>query len=186
MEVYAICCLLQTSSSDSAWAGVFARSAMSSVQSASVIVWTGYLLLIAFCCVKTFSFIKSINIRRYGAKISPCRTPATMSKKLLSQSGERTFLPCFYGASLWLWRFLWEDHRLEVFASSSRCVWSQMPLRNLQIRMLPRGFFGGSLKLVDKFTYLGSSVSSMQKDVNTWLAKAWTPNDRLSVIWKSD
>ena len=29
-----------------------------------------------------------------------------------------------------------------------------------------------SLKLVDKFTYLGSSVSSTETDINTWLAKA--------------
>ena len=43
-----------------------------------------------------------------------------------------------------------------------------------------------SLKLVDKFTYLGSSVSSTENDVNTQLAKAWTVIDRLSVIWKSD
>ena len=43
-----------------------------------------------------------------------------------------------------------------------------------------------SLKLVDKFTYLGSSVSSTEKDVDTRLAKVWTANDRLSVIWKSD
>ena len=43
-----------------------------------------------------------------------------------------------------------------------------------------------SLKLVDKFTYLGSSVSSTETDINTWLAKAWTAIDRLSVIWKSD
>ena len=43
-----------------------------------------------------------------------------------------------------------------------------------------------SLKLVDKFTYLGSSVSSTEKDIDTWLAKAWTAIDRLSVIWKSD
>ena len=43
-----------------------------------------------------------------------------------------------------------------------------------------------SLKLVDKFTYFGSSVSSTEKDVNTRLAKAWTATDRLSVIWKSD
>ena len=33
---------------------------------------------------------------------------------------------------------------------------------------------GGALKLVDKFTYLGSSVSSAKKDINTQLAKAWT------------
>ena len=43
-----------------------------------------------------------------------------------------------------------------------------------------------SLKLVDKFTYLGSSVSSTEKDINTRLTKAWTAIDRLSVIWKSD
>ena len=42
------------------------------------------------------------------------------------------------------------------------------------------------LKLVDKFTYLGSSVSSTEKDINTWLTKAWTAIDRLSIIWKSD
>ena len=45
---------------------------------------------------------------------------------------------------------------------------------------------GSSLKLVDKFTYLKSSVSSNERDINTRLAKAWTANDRLSVIWKSD
>ena len=45
---------------------------------------------------------------------------------------------------------------------------------------------GSSLKLVDKFTYLGSSVSSTKKDIDTRLAKAWTAIDRLSVIWKSD
>ena len=45
---------------------------------------------------------------------------------------------------------------------------------------------GNSLKLVDKFTYLGSSVSSTEKNINTRLTKAWTAIDRLSVIWKSD
>ena len=42
------------------------------------------------------------------------------------------------------------------------------------------------LKLVDKFTYLGSSVSSTETDINTWLAKAWIAFNWLSVIWKSD
>ena len=46
--------------------------------------------------------------------------------------------------------------------------------------------YGSSLKLVDKFTYLGSSVPSTEKDIKTRLAKAWTAIDRLSVIWKSD
>ena len=42
------------------------------------------------------------------------------------------------------------------------------------------------LKLVEKFTYLGSSVSSTEKDINTRLAKAWTAIDQLLVLWKSD
>ena len=45
---------------------------------------------------------------------------------------------------------------------------------------------GSSLKLVDKFTYLGSSVSSTETDINPRLTKAWTAINRLSVIWKSD
>ena len=43
---------------------------------------------------------------------------------------------------------------------------------------------GTSLKLVDKFTYLGNSVSSTEKDIDTRLTKAWTAIDRLSIIWK--
>ena len=42
------------------------------------------------------------------------------------------------------------------------------------------------LKLVDKFTYLGSSVSSAEKDINTGLTKVWTAINKLSIIWKSD
>ena len=45
---------------------------------------------------------------------------------------------------------------------------------------------GTSLKRVDKFTYLGSSVSSTEKDIDTQLTKAWTAIDKLSIIWKSD
>ena len=41
---------------------------------------------------------------------------------------------------------------------------------------------GTPLKLVDKFTYLGSSVLS----IDTQLTKAWTAINRLSIIWKSD
>ena len=45
---------------------------------------------------------------------------------------------------------------------------------------------GSSLKRGDKFTYLGSSVSSTKTNINTRLAKAWIAIDRLSIIWKSD
>ena len=46
--------------------------------------------------------------------------------------------------------------------------------------------YGTSLKLVDKFTYLGSSISSTEKDIDTRLTKAWTAIDRLLIKWKSD
>ena len=45
---------------------------------------------------------------------------------------------------------------------------------------------GSSLKLVDKFIYLGSSIASTEKDIETRLTKAWTAIDELSIIWKSD
>ena len=45
---------------------------------------------------------------------------------------------------------------------------------------------GTPLKLVDHFPYLGSSVSSTEKDIDMRLTKAWTAIDRLSIIWKSD
>ena len=35
-------------------------------------------------------------------------------------------------------------------------------------------------------TYLGSSVESTEKDIETRLTKAWTAINRLSIIWKSD
>ena len=43
-----------------------------------------------------------------------------------------------------------------------------------------------SLKLVNNFTYRGSSVSSTETDINMWLTKEWIPIDWLSAIWKSD
>ena len=43
-----------------------------------------------------------------------------------------------------------------------------------------------SLKQVDKFTYLGSSVSSTEKDIDTRLTKVLAAIDKLSIIWKLD
>ena len=45
---------------------------------------------------------------------------------------------------------------------------------------------GGPLKLVDKFTYLGSSISSTENDINMQLTKAWAAINRISVMRKSD
>ena len=41
---------------------------------------------------------------------------------------------------------------------------------------------GTPLKLVDEFTYIGSRVSSTEKDIDTRHTKAWTAIDRLSII----
>ena len=46
--------------------------------------------------------------------------------------------------------------------------------------------YGSSQKLSDKFTYQGSSDSSTETDINTWLTKARTNIYRPSDIWKSD
>ena len=45
---------------------------------------------------------------------------------------------------------------------------------------------GTSRKLVDKFTYLRSSVSSTEKNIDTRLTKAWTAIAWQSIKWKSD
>ena len=37
-----------------------------------------------------------------------------------------------------------------------------------------------------KFPYLGSSISSTEKDIGMRLTKAWTTIDKLTIIWKSD
>ena len=44
----------------------------------------------------------------------------------------------------------------------------------------------GSLKLEDKFTYLRSSVSLIENDINVQLVKAWSAINSLLNIWKSD
>ncbi len=46
----------------SAWAGVFARSAMSSAELASVMVFAEYLILLSFVGLKPFSLILSLDV----------------------------------------------------------------------------------------------------------------------------
>ena len=61
-------------------------------------------------------------MNRYGPNVSPCRKPAPISMKSVSQSGELAFTFVLDRASLWLRQFLWGNHRLEVFALSSFCI----------------------------------------------------------------
>ena len=42
------------------------------------------------------------------------------------------------------------------------------------------------VKLVDKFTYLSSNISSTESDITKWTDKVWTAIDSLSTNWKSD
>ena len=44
---------------------------------------------------------------------------------------------------------------------------------------------GTTLKEVEHFTYLGSNISSTEKDVMIRIAKAWSTLNRLRTIWKS-
>ena len=45
---------------------------------------------------------------------------------------------------------------------------------------------GRPLKLIDRFTYLGSNISSIENDVNIRLVKAWNAIDCFLIIYKSD
>ena len=69
------------------------------MQSAFVIVSVRYCLLLIFLSVKPFPFIRSIDvcsmlsrqiINIYDANVFPCKTLATMSRKLVSPWGEWT------------------------------------------------------------------------------------------------
>ena len=87
------------------------------------------------------------------------------------------------------WRF-WQIHLLKP--KPCYILWKE-PLQALASMSMhtKRNIYnstlnGSSLKLVDKFAYFGSSVSSIKTDINTRLAKVWAAYDWLSVILKSD
>ncbi|XP_066915257.1 uncharacterized protein [Clytia hemisphaerica] len=45
---------------------------------------------------------------------------------------------------------------------------------------------GNPLKNVDSFVYLGSEISSTEKDIKIRIAKAWSALNKMQVIWKSN
>ena len=113
--------------------------------------------------------------------MSPCSTPATMSKYSVSLSGERTFTLVFadYADGIALLANTPEQaetllHSLEratagiglhvnAHKTEYMCYNQTGDISTLD---------GTSLKLVDKFTYLGNSLSSTKKDIDTRLTKA--------------
>ena len=72
-----------------------------------------------------------------------------------------------------------------------RLQWLSMHTKRNICAIIKRGggistLDGIPLKLVDTFTYLGSSVASTEKDIDTRLTEVWTAINRLLIIWKSD
>ena len=165
-------------------------------------------------------------IKRYGASVPPCSTPATMSKYSVSPSGDLFIIRLDYvlrtsinkirenGFELRKKRSRWYPaktitdanyaDRIAILANTPNQA--ETLLHSLEQAAAGIGLHvnahkteyiccnqrGGiftlgrtSLKLVDKFTYQGSSVSSTEKDIDTRLTKAWTAIDRLSIIWRS-
>ena len=61
-------------------------------------------------------------IKRYGASVSPCSTPATMSKYSVSPSGDRTFTLVFLSVSIYLSIYL------SILIYCYLCIYLSMPL----------------------------------------------------------
>ena len=49
-----------------------------------------------------------------------------------------------------------------------------------------RSVNGSQLKSVDNYTYLGSEISSVDKEIKIRIVKSWSALDKLSSIWKSN
>ena len=74
----------------------------------------------------------------------------------------------------------------------SRCICQKryvirvVHVRNSLCGVSSASYLGVFLKLVHKFNFFGSSVSSTENDFNMRLVKACTAIDRLSFMWKSE
>ena len=116
----------------------------------------GYCLLLTFFSVKPFSFIGLLmfevhNLGRLWTNMGLMYLIAEhlqQCQSLCLHPVSEPWLLCFYRASLWLKQFLWEGCGLEVFVPSSLCAWSQMPWRNLQMRVLHQGFFAQTPSMI--------------------------------------
>ena len=135
-------------------------------------------------CQRT-NFHDTINHDEYLPRLELLRWRDINAKNEYASKYCKTF-----DSPLYLWSGFNHQTRLEYYCqvqktSCSVSVFIYLLFFSL-FKLMLSTLNGSSLKLVDKFTYLGSSVSSTETDINTWLAKAWTAMDRLSVIWKLD
>ena len=130
-------------------------------------------------------------IKKYGASVSPCSTPATILKYSVSPSGERTFANYANDIVILINTPNQAKTLLHSLERAAAGIGLHVHAHKTEYMCYNQTgeistLDGTSLKLLDKFTYLGSSVSSTEKDIDMRLTKAWTPIDRLSIIWKSD
>ena len=104
-------------------------------------------------------------------------------------------IPIQWEADDTLQKLLWPQNMQTLFGAGSRSHWPPCESKKKKKRNKTKcmcfnqkentSILNGSyLKLVDNFTYLGSSVLLL-KVTSIW-AKAWIAIDRLSIIWKSD
>ena len=79
-------------------------------------------------------------------------------------------------------------HVLEEKANSVRLRVNIRKTQNFNINTdhKVRSVKGTQLKSVDNYTYLGSEISSMDKEIKIRIAKSWSALDKLSSIWKSN
>ena len=76
--------------------------------------------------------------------------------------------------------------RESYFSRDAVCVFYSSSQQGSINNCLPAPLRWNRIGYLYKFTYLGSSVSSTETNIDTRQAKAWTAIDRLSVVWKSD
>ena len=115
--------------------------------------------------------------------VSPCQFPTTITTSPRAPPYHND-----WNAELWPWiKLVQSPVALLRWLINLRKVLNTFTLPD-KGKILSLLFFcqDGFLKLVDKFTFLGCSVSSTEKYIDTRLTKAWTAIDRLSIIWKSD
>ena len=80
---------------------------------------------------------------------------------------------------------------LHVLEEKANSVGSRVNIRktqnfNINTNHKVRSVNGSQLKSVDNYTYLGSEISSVDKEINIRIAKSWSALHKLSSIWKSN
>ena len=101
----------------------------------------------------------------------------------LQDNSLTSWMSVYNSGPWWYWYFYWVINNLFIFKKSNVKV---NTFKASELIQLKKTFFTRINHLVDKFSYLGSSVSSTENDINMRLVKAWTAIDRLKIIWKSN